>query len=102
VEIKAKKVLKEYYGSFSTPLEREYENKIVQELLTSDLEGKRKWATFNQVIVEVKVSGVNKLSELLYRITDGEDPVKCCIDILEPMVHMTAEMERLYTKIKLF
>lgn len=99
-----KKVLREYYGEFNSKLERDYENKIISVLLSAELEEKHKWATYNQVILELKTNLINsiKISELQYRLTDNEDPSKCCLDVIESIDECTPEMVRLYSKIKLF
>lgn len=99
-----KKVLREYYGEFNSKLERDYEDKLISELLSAELEEKHKWATYNQVILELKTNLINsiKLSELQYRLTDDEDPNKCCLEVLESIKEVTPEMARLYSKIKLF
>lgn len=104
VKAKIKRILREHYGSFSTNLEKEYEDKITSVLLESDDDIRHEWATYNQVILELKKHFDSNLrvKELLYRLTEGCDPSKECITVIEKVKNMTPEMRRLYDKIKLF
>ena len=56
LKTKIRKVLKETYGEFNTLLEHEYENKLIEILIVGDINNKRAWATYNQVILELKNS----------------------------------------------
>lgn len=104
VKAKIKRILREHYGSFDTNLEKEYEAKITSVLLESDYDRQHEWATYNQVILELKNSlGANlRTKELLYRLTETHDPSSDCITVIEQLENLTPEMKRLYDKIKLF
>lgn len=104
MKAKIKRILREHYGPFNTNLEKEYENKITSVLLESDDEIRLEWATYNQVILELKNS-INtnlRIKELLYRLTEASNPSYVCIDVIEQIDSLTPEMKRLYDKIKLF
>ena len=104
MKAKIKRILREHYGPFDTNLEKEYEDKITSVLLESDYDIRLEWATYNQVILELKHNLNYKLrtKELLYYLTDTSNPSRVCIDIIEQMDNLTPEMKRLYDKIKLF
>jgi hypothetical protein len=101
---KIKSVLKEHYGSFNSYLEKEYANAVTTQLLSKSLRNKESWATYNQVILELKnnLKDLLKVKELQYRLTDYEDPQNACIDVLENVQTKTPELERLYYKIRNF
>ena len=101
---KIRDVLRENYGSFNSYLENKYEERITQKLLREGLKGKHIWATYNQVILELKnnIQDSLKVQELQYRLTDIENPKEACIDVLEQVQLKTPELERLYIKIKNF
>lgn len=104
LENRIKNVLREHYGEFSTMLELEYENKLIQALLEENNHNRNKWATYNQVILEFKdtVKNKNLVQELQYRLTDFENPNNVCMDIIENFNGKTPELERLYHKIMNF
>lgn len=101
---KIRKVLRESYGDFNSDLEGMYRDKITDALLQEDLETKKEWATYNQVIVELKhnIKDNLRLRELLYRLTDIEDPNNACIEVIKEVQIKTPELERLYHKLKNF
>lgn len=101
---KIRKVLREHYGDFDSLLERQYENKLTNNLLEDNLANKKAWITYNQVILELKNSLKNTLmvKELQYKLTENLDPKKVIIDVIEPIKNFTPELERLYFKIKSF
>lgn len=98
---KIKQALRESYGDFKTNLESEYRDKITEALLQESLTNKKEWATYNQVILELKhnLKDNLKVRELLYRLTDKEDPNRACIAVLEGIKFKSPELERLYYKI---
>ncbi len=74
VESRVREVLREFYGGdFETILEIEYENKITNELLNESFENKHKWATYNQVVLELKkvIYEDYLSSKLQYLLTDN-------------------------------
>jgi hypothetical protein len=95
-------VLREHYGSFETNLEIEYESKLIKELLVGDMNNKKAWVTYNQVILELKnnIKDNLKVSELQYRLTEDIDPNKVCISLIEELEIRTDELNRLYDKIR--
>lgn len=101
---KIKTVLKEHYGSFNSYLEKEYADAVTTQLLSKSSRNKESWATYNQVILELKnnLKDLLKVKELQYRLTDQEDPQNACMDVLETVQAKTPELERLYYKIRNF
>lgn len=98
---KIRNVLRDTYGEYKTNLEGEYRDKVIEVLLSEDIKDKREWATYNQVVVELKhnIKDSLKTRELLYRLTDKEDPNSACIDVIKEIKKRTPELERLYHKI---
>jgi len=96
--------LRESYGDFKTNLEGQYRDKITEALLQEDIRNKNEWATYNQVIIELKhnIKDNLKVRELLYRLTDKEDPNNACIEVIKNIKTKTPELERLYYKIMNF
>lgn len=101
---KIRLALREHYGEFNTYLENEYEVKLTENLLSGDLSEKRAWLTYNQVILELKnnLHDMLKVKELQYKLTEDADPNDIVINVLEELKDKTAELERLYYKIKNF
>ncbi len=102
LKAKIRLVLKETYGEFNTYLELEYENKVIENLSMGDSDRQKAWATYNQVILELKHSLKDTLrtKELQYKLTDDTNPNEVCIDVLENVKNVTPELTRLYYKIK--
>ena len=98
---KIKKTLRESYGDFNTDLESEYQNKVTEVLIEGSKVRKSEWATYNQVILELKhnIKDNLRVRELLYRLTDKEDPNNACIDVIREVKNQSPELERLYYKI---
>jgi hypothetical protein len=101
LKVKIRKMLRESYGDIVTNLEGEYQDKITEALLNDDFHNKMEWATYNQVVLELKhnIKDNIKLRELLYRLTDKEDPNKACIEVIREVKIKTPELDRLYYKI---
>lgn len=104
IKAKIREALKSQYGEFETHLEHVYENKVTEYLADGDLNDKRAWITYNQVILELKHSIKDnlKVKELQYKLTDNLDPNKVCIEVLKKVRHRSPELQRLYEKIKNF
>lgn len=104
IKTKIRSALREQYGDFDTNLEHEYETKLTENLIIGDINKKRAWLTYNQVILELKHSLKNtiKVRELQYKLTDDSDPNEVCISVMEDVKNQTAELERLYNKIANF
>ena len=101
---KIKKKLREVYGDFQTYLEYEYENRSTENLMSGTKKNKKEWATYNQVILELKhnLKDMLKVKELQYRLTEEEEPREMCIDFMENLKDKSPELERLYYKIRNF
>ena len=96
--------LRGVYGEFSTYLEHEYENTITENLYVGDVANKRRWVTYNQVIIELKnnLKDTLKFKELQYKLTENVDPTDVCLEVLNSLKSKTPELERLYYKIMNF
>jgi hypothetical protein len=101
---KIKKVLREHYGEFDTELEHQYEVKLTNNLIVGSLNDKRAWATYNQIVLEMKhsIKDMLKVKELQYKLTDDSDPNEVIIEVIEPLKELTPELERLYYKVRNF
>jgi hypothetical protein len=104
LKAKIRKVLKEHYGEFNTDLEHEYETKLTENLIIGNVENKKAWITYNQVILELKHSLKNmlKVKELQYKLTENINPNEVCIEVIEDLKDQSPELERLYYKIRNF
>jgi len=105
LKLKIRKTLRESYGDdFHSNLESEYQNKVTEVLIEGSRLRKSEWATYNQVIVELKhnIKDNIRVRELLYRLTDKEDPNNACIEVIKEVINQSPELERLYYKIKNF
>jgi hypothetical protein len=101
LKFKIRNVLKEYYGEFNSFLEIEYENKLTENLIIGDYKTKNAWATYNQVILELKFSLRDnlKVKQLQYKLTENSDPNLECLKVIEEVETLTPELTRLYEKI---
>ena len=101
---KIRKRLQEHYGVFDSYLELKYEIVITEQLLNGDSVKKHEWATYNQVILELKdnIQDMLKVKELQYKLTESLSPKEDCIQILEDVKDVSPELQRLYYKIKNF
>jgi hypothetical protein len=105
IKNKIRKTLREFYGDFETYLEHEYENRLTEHIYGDSLNDKKKWATYNQVLLELKhnIKDMLKVKELQYKLTeDNSNPTISCIDVLDSLKSRSEELERLYYKIKNF
>jgi len=104
LKTKIRKVLKEHYGEFDTVLEHQYETKLTENLIVGDLNKRKAWITYNQVILELKNSlkDMLRVKELQYKLTDGNNPNDVIIEVIEEVKSYSPELERLYYKIKNF
>ena len=104
IKTKIRESLKEQYGDFNTNLEHEYETKLTEILIIGDIDKKRAWLTYNQVILELKhtLKNMLKVKELQYKLTDDVNPNEVCISVIEDVKTQTPELERLYNKIANF
>lgn len=101
---KIRSVLKEQYGDFTTYLEHEYEDKLTENLSEGDIKQRKAWATYNQVVLELKHSLKDNLrvKELQYKLTENLDPNRVCIEVIDEVKSFSPELERLYYKIRNF
>jgi len=104
LKTKIRLVLKEHYGSFETILEHQYEDKLTENLVKGSFTKRQEWATYNQVILELKnsINDMLKVKELQYKLTDVGEPNEIIIEVIENVKTLTPELERLYYKIKSF
>lgn len=104
LKMKIRQVLREQYGDFRTHLEHVYENKVTQQLTSKNPKERKAWATYNQVVLELKNSIKDNLrvKELQYKLTDNLDPNQVCIDVIHEVKTFSPELERLFYKIQNF
>lgn len=104
LKTKIRKVLNEQYGEFNSELEHQYEVKLTENLIVGDINKKKAWLTYNQVILELKHSlkDMLKVKELQYKLTENTDPNEVCIEVMEEVKDLSPELERLYYKIRNF
>lgn len=101
---KIRNVLREQYGDFSTHLEHVYEDKVTQQLTSKDIKKRKAWATYNQVVLELKnsIKDTLRVKELQYKLTENSDPNTVCIEVINEIENFSPELERLYYKIQNF
>lgn len=101
LKVRIREVLKENYGDFDTYLEHKYEDKLTETLIVGSYKNKKEWATYNQVILELKHSlkDMLRVKELQYKLTDNSNPNEVCIEVIESVKDKSPELERLYYKI---
>jgi|TARA_R110000796_G_scaffold88545_8_gene190462 hypothetical protein len=99
-----RRILRQSYGKFETHLEEVYATKMTEHISKGDWNNKVEWATYNQVILELKhnLKDMLKVRRLQYNLTEGNNPKKVCISVLEEIRMDSPELERLYYKIKNF
>lgn len=104
IRSKIRRVLASSYGGFETYLEHVYENKVTDILANGNIEDKKEWVTYNQVILELKHSIKDNLrvKELQYKLTEETDPAEVCVEVIQDLINRSPELERLYHKIKNF
>lgn len=102
VEIeKIKEILKKVYGEFNSYLEKKYEEKIIDILVNGTAYDKYKWITYNQILIELRNSKNTKdrIDELLYKLTETNDPKNATISFLDTIDNKNNELTRLYDKL---
>ena len=94
----------EHYGEFNSVLEHQYESLLTKNLIDGDVQSKREWLTYNQVILELKNSlkDMLRVKELQYKLTEDSNPNDVCISVMESVKNRTPELDRLYQKIMNF
>ncbi|MES2212981.1 MAG: hypothetical protein V4490_07585 [Pseudomonadota bacterium] len=104
IKFKIRKLLREHYGKVETYLEHAYEDTLTENLIRGDIEKKKAWITYNQVILELKYSlkDMLKVKELQYKLTETTNPNEVCIQVIEDVKDRSPELERLYYKITNF
>lgn len=104
LKIKIRAALIEHYGEFNSVLEHQYENLLTKNLIDGDVQSKREWLTYNQVILELKNSlkDMLRVKELQYKLTEDSNPNDVCISVMESVKNRTPELDRLYQKIMNF
>jgi hypothetical protein len=101
---KIRAALMEHYGEFNSVLEHQYESLLTKNLIDGDVQSKREWLTYNQVILELKNSlkDMLRVKELQYKLTEDSNPNDVCISVMESVKNRTPELDRLYQKIMNF
>jgi hypothetical protein len=101
---KIKNLLRKNYGEFNTLLENQYEETITENLISENKINREAWATYNQVILELKhtLKDINKVKELQYKLTDGDTSKTVVIEVIKDVKEYSPELNRLYHKIKNF
>ena len=96
--------LREAYGEFETYLEDAYEQYLTENIYKSNIDNKKKWVTYNQVILELKhnLKDMLRVKELQYKLTESTNPNDTCIEVLSSLENLTPELDRLYHKIRNF
>jgi hypothetical protein len=96
--------LQEVYGPFETYLDNVYRDTITEKLYNGDINSRREWVTYNQVLIEIKNSLKDGIlvKEFQYKLTDEDPPRDVCIDFLVNLKHTNPELNRLYNKIQNF
>lgn len=104
LKVKIREILRKQYGEFETILEHQYENKLTENLICGTKFSREKWATYNQVVLELKhsIKDMLKVKELQYKLTEFENPKEIIIEVIEDVKVFSPELERLYDKIKNF
>ena len=105
MEQRIRSVLREHYGVFKTTLENLYEDTITENLLIDDDIHRLEWATYNQVILELKKNlkkNHQKIQELQFKLSNDDDPNQVCIEVIQDVDFVSEELERLYYKIHNF
>lgn len=104
VKDKIRLKLREAYGEFETYLEGSYEQYLTENIYLSNIDNRRKWITYNQVILELKHSlkDMLRVKELQYKLIESANPNNTCIEVLSTLDRLTPELDRLYHKIKNF
>ena len=96
--------LREAYGDVETYLEGTYEQYLTENIYISTIDNKKKWVTYNQVILELKhnLKDMLRVKELQYKLTESTNPNNTCIEVLSGLDKLTPELDRLYNKIRNF
>ena len=104
LKVKIRQVLNEQYGGFKSDLEHEYEIKLTENLMTKSIKKRKVWATYNQIILELKhsIKDMLKVKEIQYKLTDENSTNDSIVESVEGVKTFTPELERLYYKIKNF
>jgi len=101
---KIRHVLRKHYGEFETILEHQYEDKITENLVKGPIKSREAWATYNQVVLELKytLKDMLRVKELQYKLTDEGNPKQAIIETIEDVKTYSPELERLYYKVRNF
>lgn len=96
-------ILRELYGPEITNLDKISIDVITEGLMLEEWFEKEKWATYNQILFEVRKLGDNhKTQKLQYFISDIDDPKNMCIEVIDSIDNKSPELMRLLEKIKTF
>jgi hypothetical protein len=82
--MEAKNILFKHTNNKRTILDKAYNKHIINVIETLDEEKQSRWETYNLVVEELtEDSKIDYITEIKYRITDGEDPNYIMLDIIE-------------------
>jgi hypothetical protein len=82
--MEAKNILFKSSSSKRTNLDKAYHKHIANVMETLDDEKQARWETYNLVVeVLVEVTDKDYMKEIKYRLSDGEDPNRVMLDIIE-------------------
>jgi hypothetical protein len=82
--MEAKNFLLKAGRSKRTTLDKAYNKHVICILETLDEEKENRWETYNLVIQQLMSQNKGEyFKEIKYRLTDGEDPSKVILDIIE-------------------
>jgi hypothetical protein len=82
--METKNILFKSTSGNKTNLDKAYNKHIVNVIESLDEEKQARWETYN-LVVEVLTESTKKdyMKEIKYRLTDGEDPNKVMLDIID-------------------
>ena len=71
-------------GKKKTKLDHDYRNHVISVTANIDQDDEARWEIYNIIISRLlEDKKTNAITEIKYRITDGENPNKVILDILE-------------------
>jgi hypothetical protein len=85
-----------------TNLDKEFSKIMIDNLCSDDDKNVRKWSTYNAVKIYLEEYDESYVKELKYRITDGENPKKVILSIINNIKNPNKELIRLKNKISDF
>ena len=82
--MEAKNILFKSTNSNRTSLDKAYNKHIINVMESLDEDKQARWETYNLVLeVLTESTNIDYMTEIKYRLTDGEDPNKVILDIID-------------------